>query len=61
MLVAEIDSDLHPLRTATASDVQDPDRDAKARERHTGPAEVIDVGIRREPVALRIIEEGIPF
>ena len=39
--------------------IHDTDPYAKAREGHTGPAEVVDVGIWREPVALRIIEERI--
>ena len=59
MLVAEIDSHSHPVRTVTVPDVQDADRYTKARERHTRRAEVTDVWIRWEPVALRIVEDRI--
>ena len=61
MLVAEVDSYPHPVRTVTVPDVQDTDHYTKARERHTRRTEVTDVGIRWEPVALRIIENWIPF
>lgn len=61
ILIAEVNAHFHPFCATGLPDVQDPDRYTKARERHTRPAEVTDVGIRREPVALRIVEERIPF
>lgn len=61
ILIVEIDSDSHPFGVAAAvPNVQDTDPYAKAREGHAGPAEVTDVGIGWEPVALRVIEERIP-
>ena len=61
LVAAEIDSHSHPVCTVTVLNIQDSDRYTKARERHTRRTEVADVGIRWEPVALRIIEDRIPF
>ena len=59
LVAAKADPHPHPLCAAGLLNAQDTNRYAKAWERHTRRAEVADVGIRWEPVALRVIEDRI--
>lgn len=59
LVAAKADPHPHPLCAAGLLNAQDPNRYAKARECHAGRTEVADVRIRWEPVALRIIEDGV--